>query len=121
MIMLGHHCPSVPRRLFLGATQQVALDQVDAHLGQHCQFFGQFDPFGDHLGAGGFCDLQNRADELALEGILVNAVDKVPVDFHVVRAQLRPQAQARITGAQVVQGDGETHVAVMVQLSLIHI
>jgi hypothetical protein len=51
--------------------------------------------------------LQDRADELALEGVLMNAVDEVPVDLHVVRAQLRPQAQARIAGTQVIQGNGK--------------
>ncbi|MNP27145.1 hypothetical protein D3C76_1200360 [compost metagenome] len=45
----------------------------------------------------------------------MDAVDEVTVDLHVVRAQLRPQAQARIAGAEVVEGDGKTHVAVVVQ------
>ena len=97
------------------AAEQVALDQVDAHFGQHRQFFRQLDAFGNHLGAGRLGDLQDGADKLALEGVLVNAVDKVPVDLHVVRAQFRPQPQARITGAQVIQCDGKAHVAVVVQ------
>jgi hypothetical protein len=36
-------------RMLLRATEQVALDQVDAHLGQHRQLFRQLDAFGDHL------------------------------------------------------------------------
>ena len=115
VIRLGQHQARFLRRLFLRAAEQVALDQVDAHLGQHRQFFWQFDALGNHLGAGCPGDLQDRADKLALEGVLVNAVDKVPVDLHVVRAQFGPQPQAGITGAQVIQCDGKTHVAVVVQ------
>ena len=37
------------------------------------------------------------------------------VDLHIVRAQFGPQAQAGIAGAQVIEGDGEAHGAVVVQ------
>ena len=37
------------------------------------------------------------------------------VDLHVVRAQFGPQAQTGVTGAEVIQSDGETHGAVVVQ------
>ena len=105
----------VPWRLFLGAAQQVALDQVDAHLGEGRQFLDQFDALGDHLGAGGLGHLQDGVDELALDRVLVDAVDEVAVDLHVVRTQLGPEAQAGVAGAEVVQGDGEAHGAVVVQ------
>ncbi|MNJ50337.1 hypothetical protein D3C77_456080 [compost metagenome] len=81
------------------------MNQVDAHLGQHLELFGQLDALGNHLGTRGAGDLQDGADELALDRIQVDAVDEVTVDLDVVRAQFRPQAQARITGAQVIEGD----------------
>ncbi|MNQ98297.1 hypothetical protein D3C85_1139810 [compost metagenome] len=71
--------------MLLRATHQVALDQVDAHFAQHREFFRQLDTFGNHLGPRGFGDLQDRADELALEGVQVNAVDEMPVDLHILR------------------------------------
>ncbi|MNL65640.1 hypothetical protein D3C87_1899950 [compost metagenome] len=82
--------------MLLWTAQQIALNQIDAHLGQHCQFFRQLDTFGDHLRPRGLGDLQYRTDELAFECILMNTVDEVPVDFHVIGSQFRPQAQTRI-------------------------
>ena len=103
------------RRVLLGPAEQVTLHQVQAHLGQHGQFLAEFNALGDDLGAGGLGHLQDGADELALHRVLVDAVDEVAVDLHVVGAQLRPQAQAGIARTQVVQGDGEAHGAVVVQ------
>ncbi|MNH22624.1 hypothetical protein D3C85_1437610 [compost metagenome] len=48
---LPEHALHIPRRQLLRAAQQVALDQVDAHLGEHLELFGQFDTFGNHLGS----------------------------------------------------------------------
>ena len=45
----------------------------------------------------------------------MDAVNEVPVDLHVFGAQLRPQAQAGISRAQVVDGNREAHVAIVVQ------
>ncbi|MNG12684.1 hypothetical protein D3C84_963100 [compost metagenome] len=45
----------------------------------------------------------------------MDAVDEMPVDLHIVGPQFRPQPQARITGAQVVQGNRETHGPVVMQ------
>ncbi|CAH0196464.1 hypothetical protein SRABI70_01637 [Pseudomonas sp. Bi70] len=109
------HFAGVGGRRFLGATEQVALEQVDAHLAEHGELFLELDAFGDHLGARGLGHVQDGTDELAFHRITVDAVDEVAIDLHVVGAQFRPQAQARIAGAQVVQGDGKAHVAVVVQ------
>ncbi|MNZ98639.1 hypothetical protein D3C78_1179320 [compost metagenome] len=38
-VLAGHHCPGIPWRVFLGATEQIALDQIDAHLGQYRELF----------------------------------------------------------------------------------
>ncbi|MNJ55062.1 hypothetical protein D3C77_505340 [compost metagenome] len=45
----------------------------------------------------------------------MDAIYEVAVDLHIVRAQFRPQPQARIPRAQVIQGNRKTHVAVVVQ------
>ncbi|ESW40980.1 hypothetical protein O164_02995 [Pseudomonas taiwanensis SJ9] len=45
----------------------------------------------------------------------MDAVDEVAIDFHIFGAQLRPQAQARITRSQIVDGNREAHVPVVVQ------
>ncbi|MCY1192772.1 hypothetical protein D9M72_40370 [compost metagenome] len=45
----------------------------------------------------------------------MDAVNEVPVDLHVLGAQLRPQAQAGIARAQIVDGNREAHVAIVVQ------
>lgn len=45
----------------------------------------------------------------------MDAVDEVAVDLHVVRTQFRPQAQAGVASAEVVEGDGEAHGAIVVQ------
>ncbi len=45
----------------------------------------------------------------------MDAVYEVAVDLHIVGTQLRPQTQARIAGAEIIQGDTETHRAVMVK------
>src|SRR3546814_20763973 len=57
--------------------------------------------FRSHLGTRCPGDFQDRAHELALEGVLVDAVDEMPVDLHIIVPQFRPQPQARITGAQI--------------------
>ena len=105
----------VARRLFLRPTEQIALHQIDTHLRQHRQLFGQLDAFGDHLGARGFGHFQDGADELAFDRILVNAVDEMTIDLHVVRAQFRPQTQAGVAGTQIIQGDGKAHGTIVVQ------
>ncbi|MCY1445093.1 hypothetical protein D9M71_615960 [compost metagenome] len=83
-VLSGHQCPGIPWRVFLGAAEQIALHQVHAHFGQHHEFFGELDTFGDDLRPRGLGDLQDRADELALERILMNAINEMPVDFHVI-------------------------------------
>lgn len=80
---------------------------VDSHFSQHREFFRQLDALGNHLRAGRFGDLQNRTDKLSFQCILMNTVDEVPVDLHVIWTQFRPQAQARIACAQVVQRNGK--------------
>ncbi len=110
-----HQRTGVTRGVLLRPFEQVALDQVDAHFGQYAELFDQFDAFGDHLRARHLGHLQDRLDEFALHRIPMDAVDEVAVDLHVVRAQLGPQAQAGITGAEVVQGDREAHRAVVMQ------
>ncbi len=111
----GQHLLYVARRVFLRAAEQIALHQVDPHLAKHRQFLGQFDAFGDDLGARGSGHLQDGADELAFHGVQVDAVDEVAVDLHVVWTQFRPQAQAGVASAEVVEGDGEAHGAIVVQ------
>ncbi|MCY1535777.1 hypothetical protein D9M68_711970 [compost metagenome] len=102
-------------RLFLRAAEQIALQQIDAHFRKHGEFFLQLDAFGDHFGPRGLGHLQDRADELAFDRIQVDAIDEVPIDLHVVRAQFRPHAQARVAGAEVVEGNRKAHGAVVVQ------
>jgi len=101
--------------LLLRAAEQVALHEIDTHVGEHPQLVFQLDAFGDHFASGGFGDFQDRVDELSLDPVLVNAVDEVAVDLHVVRAQFRPHPQARVTCTQIVQSDREAHRAVMTQ------
>ncbi len=48
----------------------------------------------------------------------MDAVDEMPVDLHIIGPQFRPQPQARITGAQVVQSNRETHRTIMMQRGL---
>ncbi|MCY1427391.1 hypothetical protein D9M71_432370 [compost metagenome] len=86
--LTGQHGRALARWLLLGATQQIALDQVHAHFTEHRELFSQLDAFGDHLRTRSLGDLQDGADELALDRILMDAVDKMPVDLHIVRAQL---------------------------------
>ncbi|MNT66663.1 hypothetical protein D3C72_2047420 [compost metagenome] len=101
--------------MFLRTTEQVTLHQIDTHFRQHREFFWQFDAFGDDLCARGFGDLQDRADELSLQRVLMNAIDEVSIDLHVVRAQLRPQTQAGIAGTEIIQCNGKTHRSIVMQ------
>ncbi len=117
-IVFGHQGASVAGRMFLRAAEQVALHQVDAHFSQHREFFRQLDPLGNHLRARGFGDLQNRTDKLSFQCILMNAINEMPVDLHVIRTQFRPQAQARIPCTQVVQRNGKTHRPIVMQSGL---
>ncbi|MNI77904.1 hypothetical protein D3C73_1342350 [compost metagenome] len=55
----GHQGAGIARWMLLGTAEEIALDQVDAHFGQYRQFLRQLDAFGDHLGPGGFGDLQD--------------------------------------------------------------
>lgn len=93
-VWFGHQGSGVAGRMLLGPAEQITLEQIDAHFGQHGEFFRQFDAFGDHCCPRSFGDLQNRADELTLERVLVNTVDKVPIDLDEIRAQFRPEPQA---------------------------
>lgn len=101
--------------MLLRSAEQIALYQIDTHLAEHRQFLRQLDALGNHLGAGGPGHLQDGADELALHGIQVDAVDEVAVDLHVVGTQFGPQAQAGVASAEVVEGDGEAHGSIVVQ------
>ncbi len=97
------------------AAQQIALHQVDAHASQGRQLFVGLDALGDHLGPGGFGHLQDGADEFAFHRIAVDGFDEMPIDLDEVRAQLRPAPEAGIARAQIIEGDGEAHGAVVVQ------
>ncbi|MNF82162.1 hypothetical protein D3C84_644610 [compost metagenome] len=59
--------------------------------------------------------MQNGADKFTFDRVEMNTVDEMPVDFDVIRAQFRPQTQARIPSTEVIQGNRKAHVAVMVQ------
>ena len=72
----------------VGAPEQVALYPIDADVGQHSELFLLLNAFGDDLGARRFGHLQNGADEFPFYRVAVNAVDKVPVDLHVLGLQL---------------------------------
>ncbi|MNT95670.1 hypothetical protein D3C72_2375930 [compost metagenome] len=50
-VELRHEFVGIVWWLFLRATEQIALQQVDAHLRQYDELFFQLDAFGDHLGA----------------------------------------------------------------------
>jgi hypothetical protein len=93
-ILFGHQVSRIPRRLFLWPAEQITLNQVDAHVGQHRKLFRQLDSLGNHPGPGGLGDLHDRADKLTLQGVLMDAVDEVPVDLHIIGSQLGPQTQA---------------------------
>ncbi len=45
----------------------------------------------------------------------MDAIDEIAIDFHVIRAQFGPQAQAGIACAQIIQGDAEAHRAVVMK------
>jgi len=45
----------------------------------------------------------------------MDAVDKVPVDLHVIRPQLGPQTQTRIARAQIIQRNGKPHRTIVMQ------
>ncbi|MNV30713.1 hypothetical protein D3C71_1219920 [compost metagenome] len=84
VVLSRHQGPGIPWRMFLRTAEQIALNQIDTHLGQHRQFFRQLDALGDYLRPRSLGNLQDRADEFALEGILMDAVDEMAVDLHVV-------------------------------------
>lgn len=71
-----------------------------------------FHTFND-LGSGFFSDFLDRFDEFHFDRVMVNALDGVPVDFHIFGAQLRPQAQTRKTFSQIVKRNLEPDLAIM--------
>ncbi len=48
---LGQHFVDILRRQLHRTSEQVALNQIDAHAGEHDQLLLQFDAFGDDLGS----------------------------------------------------------------------
>ena len=64
-----------------------------------------FDAFGDDPRLGAEGDVADRTYELLFDRVLVDALEEVAVYLDVVRAQLGPQTQAGITGAEVVDGE----------------
>lgn len=100
------------------AVEEIALQQIGAQGAQGPALAGSLDAFGDGSAAQGAGDLDDGLDELAFGLVVIHALDEVAVDFHEIRIHLRPQRQAGISCAQVVQRHPKAHVAVMQQGAL---
>lgn len=86
-VSVGQYLLYVVCWVFLWVVEQIVLYQVDFYFVKYCEFFGQFDVFGDDLGVRGLCYFQDGVDEFVFYGVQVDVVDEVVVDFYVVWMQ----------------------------------
>jgi len=93
------------------ARQQESLCQVAAHIVERGESALVFDSFGNHFQLAFVGQTDHRANDLLVSPGMQHAADETLVNLEGIDRQSGEIGEAGVAGAEIVDGDGDTHRA----------